>query len=611
MFDTLRRMILPIIITVLVFFVAMIVLQWGLDFSGRGQYAASSRYAGEINGEPVSWDRFQNVYNNLYQQASAESDKDLTDAETQRLEQQAWQQIVTDRLLLQEANRRHIVVTDDDLYYYLSRTPPDYLRSYQAFQTDGKFDYQKYLGAMADPQWAGFWASVEPQARLDLKKMKMQQVVLETANVSEAEVKQGFLNQAESLKVKMINVAFTEAAANVPEPSVEEVRAYFNKHQDRYSYDFPRAVLDMVIVNKTPVESDWDVARSRAAALRDSALAGADFGELARIYSDDVASAQQDGDLGWFAKGRMVPAFDSAVFAMQPGEISPPIRTRFGWHIIKLDDFREGEDGPEAHASHILIKATLSQQTLDSLFNVMQEVRVEADQTSLEDAASQYGLEVQTTHPLARDAAIQPIGGYSPAASEFAFTEDPGSVSGVLENDNAYFIVKVDRRLPAGTAEFSEVEGRARYDLTSELKTAVCEDTAKTIYSAIQEGTPFDEAAKLHGQQVETPDPFTRTAGFLPGIGRQPKAIGAAFSLTSPGEVSPPVAHNNGVVIFSLIQRWSPDLTTFTEKRDSIASAVLLDKQRLLYDRWFRELMDESKIVNNVQRQQGQASRPS
>ena len=84
MFETLRRMILPIIVIVLFFFVAMIVLQWGLDMGGQGRFGADARYAGEINGEAISWDAYQATYSNLYQQATAETDEELGDRQIEQ-----------------------------------------------------------------------------------------------------------------------------------------------------------------------------------------------------------------------------------------------------------------------------------------------------------------------------------------------------------------------------------------------------------------------------------------------------------------------------------------------------------------------------------------------
>ncbi|MBN1585483.1 peptidyl-prolyl cis-trans isomerase [Candidatus Uhrbacteria bacterium] len=95
----------------------------------------------------------------------------------------------------------------------------------------------------------------------------------------------------------------------------------------------------------------------RVDSVREKIEDGGDFGALASEYSDDTASAANGGDLGWFGRGEMVPEFESAAFSMEPGEVSPPIKTQFGYHIIRVEEVRNGQDGEvsEVHASHILV----------------------------------------------------------------------------------------------------------------------------------------------------------------------------------------------------------------------------------------------------------------
>jgi hypothetical protein len=98
MFETLRRLIFPIIIVVLLFFVAMIILEWGANYTGRNRYQTVS-YAAKINGEKVPYDVYQRVYNNLYQAESQQNDGEVSEERSRQLEEEAWNQILQDRLL--------------------------------------------------------------------------------------------------------------------------------------------------------------------------------------------------------------------------------------------------------------------------------------------------------------------------------------------------------------------------------------------------------------------------------------------------------------------------------------------------------------------------------
>jgi len=224
MFEFLRKMIIPIIVTVLVFFLAMIVLEWGLDISQR-QQNISENVAGMINGEEVSWQAFQRVYNNFYQSEAQDSNYEVSEERTRELEQQAWQEIVTDRILTQEADKYNVQTTDEDLFIYLQVNPPMFLRELSVFQTNGQFDYQKYINAMADEQYAGLWASIEPQVRADIRKLKLQQMIVQAAHVSEEEVRQAFLDTQEKVSVAVVNAPRTKYTAQVGQPTDAVVQA--------------------------------------------------------------------------------------------------------------------------------------------------------------------------------------------------------------------------------------------------------------------------------------------------------------------------------------------------------------------------------------------------
>ncbi|UCC44283.1 MAG: peptidyl-prolyl cis-trans isomerase [Candidatus Zixiibacteriota bacterium] len=615
MFEALRKMIFPIIIIVLLFFVAMIVLQWGLDLTGQSRFGTPN-VAGTVNGEDISWEAWQSIYNNIYEQQSQAGEVELTDEQVLEIEKAAWYQIVQERLLLQEAAKHNLTITDDDLYLYLRLNPPVYLQQIGQFQTEGTFDYQKYLGAMADPSWAPFWNSVEPRARLDLRLSKMQQLIIEAAVVSENEIRHAFLEGQEQVNVRAIKVSQAPFASPAPRIPEDEVREYWEVNSENYGFD-ARVILELVMFKKEPSATDWEIAQARARALYDSVVAGADFGDIASTYSEDLGSARDSGSLGWFEQGRMVPAFDSAAFSMNAGDISEPIRTQFGWHVLKHHGYREEEKIPsgktspekvrEARVSHILIKAAPGQGTLDNLYNSLADFRVAAEEKGFHEAADEAGLEVINSGPIYEKVPLE-ILGFAPAAQAFGFHNEVEDISDVLENDGYYFVVRIDSLIPAGPGEFDQVRRRVEQDLVQALVADKADSVAWELYSAVQAGSSFDDAAAQFNAEILEPPPFSRSS-TITGIGRDARVLGTAFSLTEPGQISEPSRYGSGSVIFTLRERTTPDLTTFNEKRDSVYSSVMVAKQQQLYNRWFTALMDSSDIVNNIelQRQQGTA----
>lgn len=608
MFEALRKMILPIIIIVLFFFTAMIVLQWGLDLSRQDTYV-DANVAAVINGEQISWQAYNSVYNTMYQIESENTEDELPESKTREIQQNAWRQLLHDHLIMQQVAKHNLVVTDDELYGYLRYNPPPELQQISTFQTDGKFDFQKYFNALSDPQAAGFWASIEPFARENVLKQKLQEMVVQGAHVTEAEIKEFFLTSNEKVKVGMVNVAYERFSRPPPRSTEEELLEFYTENKEDYPID-ERASLNIALIEKKPQPRDWEISYNKAMAIYDSIQTGTDFAELAQRYSEDIASAKEGGDLGWFPRGQMVEEFDRRVFSMNEGQVSKPIRSQFGWHVIKLHGFKEEMERPrgktekemvkKAQASHILIKAISGQETLDRAYRRLEEFRMTAVKEGFFKASKDLNMPIKSAGRFFRGKNIQYIGN-DPNAGLFAFENEVDAISDLFENNSAFFVVQVAERIEAGMATFEEAGEKVKLDILQYKVGKLCRDTANALYAEIQKGTDIKKAAKTFGEEYETPDEFTRNS-YVRGLGRDPTAIGTAFSLREPGQISEPVDFNQGAVIFQLIQRTTPDLTEYNEQRDSLYAFTLLAKRQELYSRWFDNLVKNSEIENYIEK---------
>jgi len=601
-------MIFPIIIIVLFFFVAMIVFQWGLGLSRRQQYA-DANVAAVINGMEVSWETYNRAYQSLYQIESENTDEELPESKIREIQQTAWKRLLHDHLIMQEVAKHNLAVTDDELYAFLRYNPPPELQQLPYFQTDGRFNYQKYVSSMANPQDAAFWASVEPFAKENVLKQKLQEMIIQAARVTESEVKEFYLTINEKIKVGMVNVGYDRFSKPPPRSTDEELEEFFNERRDDYPVD-ERAALNIALIEKKPQALDWERTYNKAMAIYDSIQAGADFGEMAGRYSDDPASAKNGGDLGWFPRGQMVEEFDRKVFSMKEEEISEPIRTEFGWHIIKLHAFKEEMEKPrgkkdkelvrKAHASHILVKTEAGQETLDRAYRRLEEFHTAAKKKGFFKAAEDLSLPIKKTAMFFRGKNIQFIGN-DPNAGRFAFENEVDAISDLLESKTAFFVVRVAERVPAGKATFEEAEKKVNLDILKYKVATLCRDTADAIYTEIQKGTDIEKAAKIFGEEYETPAEFLRT-DYVKGLGSNAMAIGAAFSLSEPGQISEPVDFDQGTVVFKLLERTSPDLSDYNARRDSLHTVILNYKRQELYGRWFENLIENSEIVNNIEK---------
>ena len=609
MFKALRRMIVPIIIIVLFFFAGMIVLEWGMGFSSRQSFQ-NTNLAAIINGEEITWQDYNRTYNNLVQaEVQKAPDQELSDNLKRQLHLNAWQQIVHDRLIMQQVKNFDIIVSAEEIYSFLKFSPPPELQATASFQTDGNFDYQKYINAMADPQAEAFWASIEPIIVSEIKKIKIQEMVIQTAHVSEGEVKRAYIEKFEEVDLGLVNVSFARFSKPPPKSSDEEVRAFYDERRDDYYLDEKRG-LNIAILEKAPKPYDWEISYNLAMAIYDSIKAGSDFAEMARKYSDDVTS-EDGGDLGWFPSGQMVPEFDKMVFSMQPDDVSQPIRTQFGWHIIKVHERKEINETPagkdeavlvkKARAAHVLIKTDVSKETLDELYIRLERFYSEATSTGFEKAARDLKMPAKRTSTFFRGKNIQFLGN-NPQVSDFAFENELNDISELIENKSSFFVVQLAEIDSAGPADFEDAKEKVRIDIVRHKVLTLCMDTATAIWNEFKSGTPIEKAAENHAESIEILESVSRT-GWVPQLRRDPELIGAAFSIKSVGDMTPPVKFGQGVAIFQLINRATPDLTDYNSKRDSIYSAILNYKQQNIYAIWFENLISSSEVVNNVEKE--------
>jgi peptidyl-prolyl cis-trans isomerase D len=604
MFEFLRRLIFPIIIVVLFFFVAMIILQWGADITRSGRPDDS---IGAINGESISFADYERYYTKLLRQEQENTDYDIPDKKIEELRDQAWSQLVSDYLMNKEIERYKIFVTDEEIFTFLRMYPPTEIQSFPQFMTDGQFDYQKYTAAMVSPENAPFWAQIEAYVLPDLKKFKLQEVILNTVRTTPSEIMDDFMANNEKIKIGYINVPNGVVEPFAPQPTEEETKAYYDEHHDDYKIG-EKATIDIVSFEKTPSENDWSRVEYMINDIYDTTFAGADFAELAITYSEDN-SAASGGDLGWFAKGRMVPAFDSAAWTLDIDEISKPVKTRFGWHIIKLlgrkteKETPQGADKPEMveklNAAHILLKVEASQETLDQLITNAQDFVESAKEMGFHTAAEEYNYKPVTSAPFMKKGYIQPSIGTNEVVSEFAFGNDSGKIGEVVDSREAYCAYVVGTRTPESYTEYDKAMPTVLKLLQKEKGSQLAYDTLAVMHQDLIDGSTFKQTAEKYGFEYSISDNITRRSA-VPGVGSAAEILGTAFALESPNSISKPVKYDRGSAIITLLNRISPNLEQFDQVKDSLELAVLQKKHQDVFNRWFNQILESSEIEENV-----------
>lgn len=558
-----------------------------------------------VNGREIL---YQDWFNRAQQQIQAEqqrSGRALSLDETRQVEDAVLDQLVLDVLLQEEYERRGIGVSDDEIREYARFVPPDWVRNDPSMHTEGQFDPAKYQRLLASPlaKQQGLLAGLEQYYRTEIPKQKLQEQVMSGLYVTDAELWRSYQDRHDSAQVSF--VAFRPAPDLKPDASISDgdLREYYRKNESRFERQ-PRAVLSVISIPRVVTAADSAAVRARAAAIRAEIVGGANFEEVARRESADSASAIQGGDLGSNPRGSFVPAFDSAVFSLPIGQVSQPIATQYGYHIIRVESRR----GDTASTRHILLpfrqsdsSAVLVDRKADELAGLAAGA---TEPAKFDSAAKQLGLEVIRVDAVEGEPAIAG-GRIIPGVSAWAFGGAvPGETSDLFDAEDGYFLARLDSLTPGGSS-FDAVKDEIRMRLTWERAVEALVPQAQQLATAAKSGS-LEAAAQSRNLQVEKTQRFTR-ASPVPGLGQLTQAVGAAFGLPV-GQVSGPVKTEDGVFVLRVDERTQASRQAFeaqkaTQREQQLAQLRNTRMQQFLIDlRSAAKIVDRRKEINAMVR---------
>jgi peptidyl-prolyl cis-trans isomerase D len=423
----------------------------------------------------------------------------------------------------------------------------NYLRTIPVFQRDGQFSTEAYKAALSRQGLTP--ERFESQLRSALEIDQMRETVIESAFVTAADAAQAWRLAQQTRELTVLNFEASRYLAAV-KVSDEEIAARFERDKARFtvperiklayielaqdglaraeppSSEVLRVLYDAEKASRltTPEErkarhilisfgDDKDAARQKIEALAAQLKQGTPFAELARAESQDPGSKTQGGDLGWIKRGQMVERFESALFALQPGEISAPVETEFGFHLIRLDELKAERtrafEDPEVQRE--LADLYLGRERERRFQELQEQLEVLAfeNPASLEPAAKALDLQVRTTDWFQRSGAqatgIATDDGVRTAAFSAEVLEDgENSKLIALEPGRVVVIRKADYE-PERQKTLEEVAAQVTQTLREEAARAQALEAARTAAKLLREGGRPAAVARDAGARLQTP----------------------------------------------------------------------------------------------------------
>ena len=541
--------------------IALVFVFWGINWT-----LSAPTYAAKVNGTEISGNEIRQTYQQQLAQIERQSSVPLDDAMRNEIKQRVLEQYVASEALVTRADQLGYRISDSELLAEMARVP--------ALQVDGKFDYAHAL-AVLNAQGRSP-AEIEELFRHDAKLRQLDTALNASSFATQTELKEfraltrqqrelawltvsaakyaagatpddaavktyydahkaGYMTP-ETVNLRYVELSLEQLAAKVTVDDAQ-LKTYYEEQKTKTPERFVQAEQRRVSHILLPVNDPKEDAavKLKAEGILKRAQSGEDFAKLAKEFSQDPGSAAQGGDLGWSERKVFVGPFADAVFSMKVDEIRGPVKTQFGYHIIKLDGIQ-----PSTVKTFEQAKAELETEykrnEAEKLFNTAQDQLADAalqNATDIDVVAKKAGLTVQDVPNFSRGDGGGALGKV-PAVIDAAFSQDvlDGHLSSLVEVEKGRGVVlrATDHKLPQQKpleAVRTDVVAAWKKQRGVELASAAAADAVKHLNA----GETWDAVAKGLGVSVQAPKFIARSDQDVPMEVRM-----TAFKAPKPGQ---------------------------------------------------------------------------
>ena len=613
-------------IKVILFAIVVVFVFWGVgSFRSRQQTQVA-----DVNGEIVNLETYRRAYYQLLDNYRKVYGDQLNDDLLKMLRpgELALDQLISRILMLQESERLKIKVSDQELTAAIQAIP--------AFQNNGVFDYQRYqqilnYNKMTTEQF-------EATQMQDLRIEKLRTLILSGVRISDEEAQQWY--EWNHAQVNLDYVVFESERYDDINPSQEEIEKYFKDNEIKYQTDpqvqvrylhfDPDAYKAGVQINDDAIAEYYQshtsefeaektvearhilfkvdegsntatVEEKRAKAISVSKMAreGKDFAELAMQYSEGP-TRDRGGSLGAFTRNTMVKPFADAAFSMKVGEISDPVRTRFGWHVIKVEKINEATTQSLEDATPSIRKKLVQEQARLKALEIAETVYDTVfDGDDLTGAGKTHQVPVKITEYFSASGFKDKNIGNPQQFVQTAFSLEKMAISEIQNWDDGYYLLQVADRTESAIPELGTVADQVRNDVIKEQQGARAKADAEAFLEDVKKGSSLIEAGQRLNIQTAEAGFFKRTGG-IPKIGYEPRISEIAFELSMKQPLAEQVVEGKqGWYVIRLKERKSPPNEAFNKEKSATKNRLSEQRKQFVFQKWIADLRSRSTVTIN------------
>ncbi len=611
---------------VVIVFVLLVFVDWGSGRGGGGRSEAAVKIGNREIGEQAFVEQVRRLQDLYERQLGDNWDQFKNQI---NLGEQAVQQIVERQLMLDEAQDAGLVVSEAEIRARVLSLP---VFTDESGQFVGQESYNRVLRANRTNS-RDFEAQLEEELLLE----KLQTMMVEGIWVSDAEVTERIRQEREQASVQAVQFRYERylSEVSVDEPAARE---YFDGHREDFRRDEERVIRYLVVetnklrrlleVDDADLEQYYNenkdgfregeqiqanhilirldpgasgdeaaTAEFKAGQVAQLARSGADFGELAKIHSDDPGSKDNGGDLGWFGRGRMVKEFEEAVFGAKPGDLVGPVKSQFGYHIIKIIGYRPDRIRPldeviedvrfqylENHA------ASEAEVRAGALAKRVTGERPDSDE-AWQIIADEDDALVLNESPLFGAGETIPGTGSDPAFTKQIFEADEGSIGGPRVIPRGWIVWQLKEIRPEGVPDFETARAEVEQHLRRELGMAMAHERGLAVAEAWRGGGDIVALAEENNTTVVDVQAHRRSTAYG-ALGVMPTLDSAVFGADVGDVVGPITLSERGVVVAGIEQLTLVDPAEIEgelevkrrqlmgERADRLMSAIINERRR-------------------------------
>lgn len=607
----------------LVFGVIIIVFVfWGVG-SFRGGNAS---VVGYVNDTPITVTEYRQALERATEMLRRQApDMDADMLRQLGLRRQVFQQLVDAELLRQKASEIGMAVTDEEVREFIKTTP--------VFQADGGgFDYELYRRILRGSGLteAGYEVGVRTELLLD----KMRDMATLPAEVSEKEARDYFSHTRDTAVIEY-GLFPVEAYTEQVEPTQEEIAGYYEQNEARFtepakariSYllfsaeqmakpeqvtaeeveryyeanasrferqEEVRASHILVKLDRQASAEEAETAKAKIEDIRGKIADGMDFDEAARKFSEGP-SGPKGGDLGWFGRGRMVPDFEEAAFALEPGTVSEPVRTDFGWHLIKLEERRAPGPIPLAEVETDIRDQLARDKAASVVGDALDEAtEMAASGMSLAEIAKSLNMRPRDSGLFTQAAGPAGIS-LDDEARDVIFSLPEGELTDTpVSSGDGYILAEKTGGEPERIKPLDEVKPEIMAQLKREKARELSKEKAQALASQLSDPAKRERAA-ADVKNLAKSEPFDRQ-GQVPGLGASQKLAEDAFA-AKPGEWLPGAYSSPKGWYVAKLDRITPaPESEWQAQKDMWIAALTQSREQELYQAFVASLRDNAEI---------------